>query len=92
MFGAFRADEVARKIEGRHSPLVTDRDISDNRVGKTMFYSHLMGSMLPPYPADNSKQQQLSHWTDEYENGAKTTAIAHSITLMASAMIFAPSA
>jgi hypothetical protein len=40
----------------------------------------------------NSKQQQLSHWSDEYENGAKPTAIAHFITLMASAMIFAPSA
>jgi hypothetical protein len=43
---------------------------------------------------DNSKQQQLTHWPDEYENDAKTTAIglwAPFITLMASAMIFAAS-
>jgi hypothetical protein len=45
---------------------------------------------MPPYPADNSKQQQLFEKTDEHENGAILIAGVHFVTLMASATILAP--
>ena len=47
---------------------------------------------MPPYPADNSKQQQLIEKSDGHENGAKMIAGVHFVTLMASATIVAPSA
>jgi hypothetical protein len=44
---------------------------------------------VPPYPADNSKQQQFIEKSDGHENGAKTIAGVHFVTLMASAIILA---
>jgi hypothetical protein len=41
---------------------------------------------------DSSQQQQFNQSSDGHENGAKTTAIALLVTLMASATIFPPSA
>ena len=46
----------------------------------------------PPYPADNSKQQQLTEKPDGHENGTKMIAGVHVVTLMASATIMAPAA
>jgi hypothetical protein len=46
---------------------------------------------VPHYSVDSSKQQQFNQWSDGYKNGAKMTAIAQSVTLMASATILAPS-
>jgi hypothetical protein len=47
---------------------------------------------MPPYPADNSKQQQLFEKSDGHENGAMMIAGVHIVTLMASATTLAPSA
>jgi hypothetical protein len=47
---------------------------------------------MSSYPADNSKQQQLSGNSDGHKNGAKMIAGVHIVTLMASATMFAPSA
>jgi hypothetical protein len=41
---------------------------------------------------DSSKQQQFNQRPDGHENGAKMTAIAQLVTLMASPTILAPSA
>jgi hypothetical protein len=45
-----------------------------------------------PYPADNSKQQQLFEKSDGHEKDAKMIAGAHIVTLMASATNLVPSA
>jgi hypothetical protein len=45
----------------------------------------------PRYPANSSKQQQISQWSDGHENGAKMTATSHLPTLMPSATCLAPS-
>ena len=50
------------------------------------------GSSSPPYPADNSKQQQLIEKSDGHLNDAKMIAGAHIVTLMAPTTILAPSA
>jgi hypothetical protein len=40
---------------------------------------------------DSSKQQQINQWSDGHENGAKTTAITHLLTLIPAAICLAPS-
>jgi hypothetical protein len=47
---------------------------------------------VPSYPADNSKQQQLIEKPDGHENGTKMIAGVHFVTLMAFAIILAPTA
>jgi hypothetical protein len=48
--------------------------------------------IVPSYPADNSKQQQLIEKSDGQENGTKMIAGVHVVTLMASETIMAPAA
>ena len=49
-------------------------------------------TIVPPYPADKSKQRQLIEKSDGYGNAAKMIAGVHLVTLIASSTILAPSA
>jgi hypothetical protein len=44
---------------------------------------------MPRYPVDSSKQQQFNQRPDGHEHGAKMTAIAQLVTLIASAKTLA---
>ena len=87
------------------SPLLPQRDLRSGcrvlfedahkglgLIDANAIFFHRFTDDSVPYPADNSKQQQLFEKSDGHENDAKMIAGAHIVTLMASATILAPSA